>query len=276
MQSGKHGKKLSSDLLDPNAAKLGIKLLAEADGYYDQSFQDGTLSASDYEAYLGDSNFLRGALGVLTGQSNRIVLPGDKWLGKWSGFSRYKSTAQVWEWWFEVSRICGHYSINTHTSGPMKVGVVEINSQKLTFLFHDKLGTRIEISLTGNDTYAGSVTQPNNSIYPSGNVDGRRIAQAETDVSSCTAQACSWRSTGLISDHTGSDDPPISAGSSFPTSDRCNSGYEGFTATCWDGVAINHPGSAGLAWCTYKHVPLSSYGNGVNNGNVYECSCRKN
>ena len=105
-------------------------------------------------------------------------LPTDVWLGKWSGASSYKETTQVWDWWFEVSRSCGKYEIQTHTSGPDMVEILKINVKELEFLFHDELGTHIKISRLKNENYSGTVTQPNNAGLPRGRVDGRKTGEA--------------------------------------------------------------------------------------------------
>ncbi len=104
--------------------------------------------------------------------------PADVWLGKWSGASSYTETAEVFRWWFAVSRSCGQYRIQTHTSGPEKVEIVNIGPSELEFLFHDELGTRIKIALEDGESYTGTVTQPNNAGLPRGRVDGRRLERA--------------------------------------------------------------------------------------------------
>lgn len=113
------------------------------------------------------------------GQSNRVGFqPADSWLGKWSGAASYSQTTQVWDWWFEVSRPCDDYLIQTHTSGPELTEVLNISATELEFLFHDKPGTHITIVRQGNDVYSGTVSQPNNKVLPHGRVDGRRIGEA--------------------------------------------------------------------------------------------------
>ena len=99
----------------------------------------------------------------------------DSWLGKWSGASSYSETDQIFKWWFAVSRSCGEYRIQTHTSGPDKVEILNITATELEFLFHDALGTRIKIALEDGESYTGTVTQPNNTGLPRGRVDGRRL-----------------------------------------------------------------------------------------------------
>ena len=104
--------------------------------------------------------------------------PADSWLGKWSGASSYSETDQVWEWWFEVSRPCDDYLIQTHTSGPETIEILNISVTELEFLFHDELGTHVTLVRQGNDVYTGTVSQPNNKQLPRGRVDGRRIEEA--------------------------------------------------------------------------------------------------
>jgi len=112
----------------------------------------------------------------VTSASASDRLPGDVWLGKWSGKSiyMYKRKELVWKWWFAVSRSCGKYQIQTHTSGPEKVKIQKITATELWFLFYDELGTRIEISLRDSGTYSGTVTQPHNESFSHGRVEGRK------------------------------------------------------------------------------------------------------
>lgn len=199
--------------------------------------------------------------------------PGDVWLGKWAAEASYDATTQVWRWWFTVSRKCGEFSIQTHTSGPDLTEILRINSTNLEFLFHDELGTRIYVSMTGGNVINGTVSQPNNTGLPRGRVAGNKIDSGNPDNTGCSGQICSWQSTGMISDHTGDDAPPVSVASEFPRPARCNADFSGFTATCWDGVSVTHPESPDRAWCTYKNITLPDYGDGVAAGKVYECSC---
>ncbi|MEP3274779.1 MAG: hypothetical protein ABJN26_00610 [Stappiaceae bacterium] len=104
----------------------------------------------------------------------------DGWLGKWSGTSRYRTTDRTWNWWFAVFRTCDGYGIQTHTSGPDRIEILAIDATTLEFLFHDELGTRIEIKRLENNTYKGTVSQPKNTTLPRGRVDGERIGDADT------------------------------------------------------------------------------------------------
>ena len=104
--------------------------------------------------------------------------PADVWLGKWSGEASYSETERIFEWWFAVSRSCGEYRIQTHSSGPEKVEILNISATGLEFLFHDELGTHIKISLLKSDIYSGTVTQPNNTGLPRGRLDGRKTGEA--------------------------------------------------------------------------------------------------
>ncbi|MEM1140966.1 MAG: hypothetical protein AAGI88_00125 [Pseudomonadota bacterium] len=110
------------------------------------------------------------------------------WLGKWSGASSYEQSHDIFRWHFTVLASCDGFRVGTHTSGPEKVEVLNIDSRNLEFLFHDDLKTHITISLTGDDIYTGTVEQPNNLGLPKGQVDGRRLER--TPLITKTIQQC--------------------------------------------------------------------------------------
>ena len=152
--------------------KSQVRKYKEADALYRiaiKTYEDCVTKCKNELAALKHSD-------CVTSASASDRLPGDVWLGKWSGMSKYKYEQKelVWEWWFAVSRSCGKYQIQTHTSGPEKVKILEINATKLDFLFNDELGTHIEISLRDSGTYTGTVTQPHNTSFPRGRVEGRK------------------------------------------------------------------------------------------------------
>lgn len=105
--------------------------------------------------------------------------PGDAWLGRWTANARYSETKQVWPWWFEVSRYCDSFRIQTHTSGPDKVEIIGISDTRLEFHFHDALATHITILREGENRFDGTVSQVNNHALPNGRVDGERIKNGQ-------------------------------------------------------------------------------------------------
>ena len=97
---------------------------------------------------------------------------GDVWVGKWTAKSMYTETPQVWDWWFVVSLDGEDYSIQTHTGSPAEI--LSIGNERLEFLFHDGLGTHIDVRVAGPDSCEGTVHQPNNQNLPHGTVAGKR------------------------------------------------------------------------------------------------------
>ena len=102
----------------------------------------------------------------------------DQWLGRWEMRSIYANAPhgrqREWSWHFTVVRQGNRrFRINVHTGD--RVTIHSITGRTLSFSFDDRLGTQIDLTLTGRNRCRGTIFQPNNvGEYRRGIVRGTR------------------------------------------------------------------------------------------------------
>ncbi len=99
------------------------------------------------------------------------------WLGSWEMRSLYPhirhGRQREWRWHFTLTRQGPRFLINVHTGD--RVTIHSITGRTLSFSFNDRLGTRVDLRLTGPDRCEGTVYQPHNAgEYRRGVVRGVR------------------------------------------------------------------------------------------------------
>ena len=57
-----------------------------------------------------------------------------------------------------------------------------------------------------------------------------------------------------------------------PKNERCDAGFEGRVAVCWDGKTHQNAGSGNAEWCTYKLITPNACIGGSSRGLMYQCT----